>query len=47
MVATSVFNAIPGTAKELCDFKDFHYDREAKFISSASGPTAEAVISAY
>ena len=30
MVATSVFNAIPGTAKELCDFKDFHYDREAK-----------------
>lgn len=30
MVATSVFNALPGTAKELCDFKDFHYDKEAK-----------------
>ena len=29
MVATSIFNAIPGTSKELCDIKDFHYDKEA------------------
>lgn len=29
MVATAIFNAIPGTSKELCDIKDFHYDKEA------------------
>lgn len=30
-VATAVFNALPGTSKELCDIRDYHYDREAKF----------------
>ena len=29
-VATAIFNAIPGTSKELCDVKDFHYDKEAR-----------------
>lgn len=28
-IATSIFNAIPGTSKELCDIKNFHYDKEA------------------
>lgn len=29
-VATAIFNALPGISKELCDIKDFHYDKEAK-----------------
>ena len=29
-VATAIFNAIPGTSKELYDIRDFHYDQEAK-----------------
>ncbi len=30
MVATAIFNALPGTSKELCDISDFHYNKEAK-----------------
>lgn len=29
-VATAIFNALPGTSKELCDIRDYHYDKEAK-----------------
>lgn len=29
-VATAIFNALPGISKELCDIRDFHYDKEAK-----------------
>lgn len=29
-LATSIFNAIPGTSKEIYDIKNYHYDREAK-----------------
>lgn len=28
-VATAIFNALPGTSKELCDIRDYHYDKEA------------------
>lgn len=30
MIATAIFNALPGTSKELCNIADFHYDKEAK-----------------
>lgn len=29
-VAGEIFNAIPGTSKDICDIKDFHHDKEAK-----------------
>lgn len=29
-VANEIFNAIPGTSKELLDIKDYHYDKDAK-----------------
>lgn len=29
-VANAIFNALPGIQKELCNIKDFHFDKEAR-----------------